>query len=72
MSVWRVLLMVVALSLGTASAWAGREAPPPRHGHGRGVPEIDPAGLGAAVTLLAGGAFLVGSRIKRRRRAEKI
>jgi hypothetical protein len=70
MSVGRVLLLVVTLSLGTASAWAGRSPPPPRHG--RGVPEIDPAGLGAAVTLLTGSAFLVGSRIKRRRRAEKI
>jgi hypothetical protein len=36
------------------------------------VPEIDPAGLGAAATLLAGGAFLLGARMKRRRKAETI
>jgi hypothetical protein len=36
------------------------------------VPEIDPAGLGTAATLLAGGAFLLGARIKRRRKVETI
>jgi hypothetical protein len=36
------------------------------------VPEIDPAGLGTVATLLAGGAFLLGARIKRRRKAEAI
>jgi len=70
MSGLRVFLLAVTLSLVAAPAFAGRFNPPPHHG-GRGVPEIDPAGLGSAVTLLAGGALLVGSRLRSRRRAEK-
>jgi len=73
MSGWRVLLLAATMSLGAAPAFAGhRFPPPPPPNHGRGVPEINPAGLGTAATLLAGGAFLLGARIKRRRKAETI
>ena len=74
MSGWRILLLTFALSLAAAPAFAGHFSPPraPSHHGGRGVPEIDPAGLGSAVTLLAGGAVLVGARAKRRRKAERI
>jgi hypothetical protein len=74
MSGWRVLLLAATMSLGAAPAFAGHRfpPPPPPYSHGRGVPEIDPAGLGTAATLLAGGAFLLGARIKRRRKAETI
>jgi len=74
MSGWRVLLLAATMSLGAAPAFAGHHfpPPPPPYSHGRGVPEIDPAGLGTAATLLAGGAFLLGARIKRRRKAETI
>jgi hypothetical protein len=74
MSGWRVLLLAATMSLGAAPAFANRyppPPPPPSH-RGHGVPEIDPAGLGTAATLLAGGAFLLGARIKRRRKAESI
>ena len=76
MSGWRVLLLAATMSLGAAPAFAGHRfpmpPPPPPSSHGHGVPEIDPAGLGTAATLLAGGAFLLGARIKRRRKAEAI
>ena len=75
MSGWRVLLLAATMSLGAAPAFAHYRfppPPPPTHQSGHGVPEIDPAGLGTAATLLAGGAFLLGARIKRRRKAESI
>ncbi len=77
MSGWRVLLVADTMALGGAPAFAGHRFPPPPPpppiGHsGHGVPEIDPAGLGTAVTLLAGGALLLGARTKRRRKAETI
>lgn len=34
----------------------------------RGAPEIDPGALGNAIALAAGGAVLVGNRLRRRRR----
>ena len=74
MSVWRGFVLGVTLSLIAAPAWAGRFNQHEHHrgGGGRGVPEIDPAGLGSAITLLAGGAFLVGARGRRRPKADKI
>jgi len=73
MSGWRVLVLAATMSLGAAPAFAGNHFQPPPQSHrggSHGVPEIDPAGLGSAATLLAGGAFLIGARIKRRRKAE--
>jgi hypothetical protein len=72
MSGLRVFVLGVTLSLVATPAFAGHFhfSPPPRHG-GRGVPEIDPAGLGSAVTLLAGGALLAGARLRSRRKVEK-
>ena len=76
MSGWRVLLLAATMTLGAAPAFAGHRfpppPPPPPSTHGHGVPEIDPAGLGTAATLLVGGSFLLGARIKRRRKAETI
>src|SRR5438876_413615 len=66
MSGWRVLLLAATMSLGAAPAFAGHHfpapPPPPPSSHGHGVPEIDPAGLGTAATLLAGAVLLVWSR----------
>ena len=73
MSGLRGFVLAATLSLVGAPAWADHSNPPPHPGgRGRAAPEIDPAGLGGAVTLLAGGAFLVGARLRRRRSSEKI
>lgn len=60
--------LILSLALGTiilltaAAAFAG----PWHDGGGGTVPEIDPASLGAAVTLLGGGlAILLGRRRKK-------
>jgi hypothetical protein len=72
MSGWRVLVLAATMSLGAAPAFADPHFQPPQshRGGSHSVPEIDPAGLGSAATLLAGGAFLIGARIKRRRKPE--
>jgi len=70
MSIWRPLAVLGALSLMTASAMAdpvarGNVTPLPRDRMVVGAPEIDPAVMGGAVALLAGGTFLVASRRRR-------
>ena len=75
------LLRTLGLAAGlamicTAPAWAmGQDLDKLHPGSGGGggsakAPEIDPAGLGAAASLLIGGAFLLKGRGVRRRNAE--
>ena len=81
MSVWRTLLLLIPLTLVTSPAWSkggeddqgeneqGGSVTRPKIG--RGAPEIDAKALGGAAVLLAGGAVLLGTRIAKRRRAER-
>ena len=58
-----VASLAVTLMLASPSpAWAGHDhRPKPPHGS-HSAPEIDPAGLGAIASLLAGGMLLLKSR----------
>jgi hypothetical protein len=80
MPLCRALLLLIPLTLLASPAWSRggeNDQGENEQGGGRrpklslGAPEIDAAALGGAAVLLAGGAVLLGTRIAKRRRAER-
>jgi hypothetical protein len=82
MVLWRALLLLIPLTLVASPAWSKKggedddDQGENEHGGkrpklGHGAPEIDTAALGGAAVLLAGGAVLLGTRIAKRRKAER-
>ena len=82
MVLWRALLLLIPLTLVTHPAWSKKGGEddqgeneqgdsPRRPKVGHGAPEIDSKALGGAAVLLAGGAVLLGTRIAKRRKAER-
>ena len=77
----RVLLVlgfIVATALLTVPAAQAQQAPhrplgPPENGAAqkKTSPEIDPMVAGSVLTLLAGGMFVLGGRLRKKARAQK-